>query len=211
MKKEGKYNEALDYFKKAIKISKHYHGRDHSSIGIYLTNIGDVYRKVRRKNSLRFWKTFRFFRFISKHSDFKKAEATYREALTRLEQSFGPTHIEVAEVLNSMGLIKKKRADYDGAEQLYLRAIEIVKKTFGENQEHYKLGIFYNNLADLDRKRNRFDRALELYERALTSIEKTLGPQHSEAADVLHNIGQVQHQLGSFSRSTRLFRILKRL
>ncbi len=95
-----------------------------------------------------------------------------------------------------MGLVLKKRADYDGAEKLYRRAIEIAYDTFGRDQEHYKLGIFYNNLADLDRKRNRFDNALQLYQRALINIEKTLGPQHSEAAEILHNIGQVQHQLG---------------
>jgi tetratricopeptide (TPR) repeat protein len=123
---------------------------------------------------------------------------TYQEALASLEQAFGPNHIEVAEVLNSMGLILKKRADYDGAEQHYKRAIRIVHDTFGHDQEHYKLGIYYNNLADLDRKRNRFEQALQLYQRALTSIEKTLGPQHSEAAEILHNIGQVQHQLGTF-------------
>jgi tetratricopeptide (TPR) repeat protein len=115
-----------------------------------------------------------------------------------LEKAYGPNHIEVAEVLNSMGLILKKRADYDGAEQYYKRAIQIVHQTFGQDQEHYKLGIYYNNLADLDRKRNRFDDALQLYQRALTAIEKTLGLQHSEAAEILHNIGQVQHQLGLF-------------
>ena len=108
----------------------------------------------------------------------------------------GPDHIEIAEVLNSMGLVLKKRADYDGAERYYNRAIQIVHATFGHDQEHYKLGIYYNNLADLYRKRNQFDVALQLYRRALTSIEKTLGSQHSEAADILHNIGQVQHQLG---------------
>ena len=46
LKKEGKYNEALDYLKQAIKIAKHYYGRQHPSIGLYLTNIGDIYRKV---------------------------------------------------------------------------------------------------------------------------------------------------------------------
>ena len=119
--------------------------------------------------------------------------------MTCLEQSFGPEHIEVAEVLNSMGLILKKRADYDGAQKLYERAIEIAVKTFGNDQEHYKIGIYYNNLADLDRKRYRFSEALELYRRALTSIEKTLGPEHSEAAEILHNIGLVEYQLGPFS------------
>jgi tetratricopeptide (TPR) repeat protein len=95
-----------------------------------------------------------------------------------------------------MGLVLKKRADYDGAEKYYQRAIQIARDTFGYDKEHYKLGIYYNNLADLYRKRNQFDTALELYEKALNSIEKTLGLQHSEAAEILHNIGQVQHQLG---------------
>jgi len=95
-----------------------------------------------------------------------------------------------------MGLVLKKRADYDGAEVCYKRAIQIAHDTFGHDQEHYKLGIYYNNLADLDRKRNKFDSALQIYQRALTAIEKTLGLQHSEAAEILHNIGLVQHQLG---------------
>jgi tetratricopeptide (TPR) repeat protein len=131
------------------------------------------------------------------------AEVLYKRALTILEKSFGPNHIEVAEVLNSMGLVLKKRADYDGAEACYKRAILIVHNTFGDDQEHYKLGIYYNNLADLDRKRTKFDNALRLYQRALTAIEKTLGLQHSEAAEILHNIGQVQHQLGLLLREKK--------
>jgi len=48
LKKEGKYNEALDYLKQALKISKHYYGETHPSIGLYLTNVGDIQRKVVR-------------------------------------------------------------------------------------------------------------------------------------------------------------------
>jgi len=47
LKKQGKYLEALDYFKQALKICKHYYGHKHESIGMYLGNIGDIYRKVR--------------------------------------------------------------------------------------------------------------------------------------------------------------------
>lgn len=128
------------------------------------------------------------------------AEIQYMRALTILEKTLGPNHIEVADLLNSMGLVLKKRADYDGAEQYYKRAIQIARDTFGYNQEHYKLGIYYNNLADLDRKRTNFVNALQLYNQALIHINKTLGPQHSEAAEILHNIGQVQHQLGLLLR-----------
>ncbi|CAF2776757.1 unnamed protein product [Rotaria sp. Silwood2] len=183
LKKEGKYIEALDYFKQALKISKHYYGHKHESIGMYLGNIGDIYRKVCIRG------------------DYKTAEVTYKKALAALQESLGPKHIEVAEVLNSMGLVLKKKADYDGAAELYERAIKIVRDTFGPNQEHYKLGIYYNNLADLDRERNNYDDALRFYRRAFTIIEKTLGSEHSEAAEILHNIGQVQHQLGNYEQA----------
>ncbi|CAF1408595.1 unnamed protein product, partial [Adineta ricciae] len=196
-KKEGKYTEALNNLKQALKISKHFYGQRHPTIGIYLTNVGDIYRKV--KPLTKYEAQIPFCSF--EQGQFKIAEATYKEALTALQESYGPDHIEVAEVLNSMGLILKKRADYDGAEKLYKRAIKIVHDTFGHDEPHYKLGIYYNNLADLDRKRNRFDSALKLYQQALVSIEKTLGPQHSEAGEILHNIGQVQHQLGNYNQA----------
>lgn len=121
-----------------------------------------------------------------------------------MEATLGPKHIEVAEILNSIGLVLKKRGDYDEAQTLYERAIKIIRDTFGPNQEHYKLGICYNNLADLDRERSNYDDALRIYRRALTIIEKTLGSEHSEAAEILHNIGQVQLQLGQLEKKKNL-------
>ncbi|CAF3640658.1 unnamed protein product [Rotaria sp. Silwood1] len=146
---------------------------------IRLTNLSDILKLV-----------------CNERGDYKTAEVTYKEALAALQESLGPKHIEVAEVLNSMGLVLEKRADYDGAEELYERAMRIAGDTFGPNQEHYELGIYYNNLADIHRKRNNYNYALHIYQRALKMIEKTLGSEHSEAAEILHNIGLVQHQLG---------------
>ena len=47
-KKEGNYTEALNYLKQALKLYKHYYGEQHPTIGIYLTNVGDIYRKVQK-------------------------------------------------------------------------------------------------------------------------------------------------------------------
>lgn len=91
-------------------------------------------------------------------------------------------------MLNSMGLVLKKRGDYDAAEGHYTRAISIIENTFGE--KHYKMGVFLNNLADIDRKRGRYEQALVKYKKALAAIEATLGPTHSEAAEILHNMGK---------------------
>ena len=62
-------------------------GEKHPNIGIYLTNVGDIHRKK---------------------GDYKEAETTYFQAISTLSDSLGPEHIEVAEVLNSMGLVLKK-------------------------------------------------------------------------------------------------------
>jgi len=44
----------------------------------------------------------------------------------------------------------------------------------------------------VDRKIGKYDDALKTYERALKAIEETLGHTHSEAAEILHNMGLVQ-------------------
>jgi len=114
-----------------------------------------------------------------------------------------------------MGLVLKKRGNYEAAEELYTRAIKAVIKTFGEN--HYKFGIYTNNLADTYlcrsfhtyltnlqafvryRKRHQLDKALPLYKKALSTIEATLGANHSEAAEVLHNMGLVFVEQSNFA------------
>jgi len=64
-----------------------------------MNNIGDIYRK---------------------QGDFKKAEGIYFKAKDILEKSLGSNHVEVAEVLNSMGLIKKKKEPITMAQKIYM-------------------------------------------------------------------------------------------
>jgi tetratricopeptide (TPR) repeat protein len=162
-------------------------GFEHPKVGLYLTNIADVYRK---------------------QGLFDQADAEYRRALAILEAVYGPNHIEVAEILNAfvcvllswqvlpepplmlssllmgrMGMVYKKRAMYDEAEPLYERALRIVEKTLGHS--HPKVGVFLNNIADLHRKRKNYQAAYPLYRKALTIIQNALGKHHSECADVL--------------------------
>jgi tetratricopeptide (TPR) repeat protein len=43
-KKEGKYEEALQHYRTALRIATHFFGKQHPSVGMYLTNLGDIYR-----------------------------------------------------------------------------------------------------------------------------------------------------------------------
>lgn len=98
------------------------------------------------------------------------------------------------------GLVLKKKADYDGAEALYRRALAIVLRTF--DRSHYKYGMISNNLADCYRKRGQYPQAnsssvsvccfvvtlsiqaLSIYEEALAALSSSLGAQHAETAEV---------------------------
>eukprot|EP01133_Synstelium_polycarpum_P015528 gene15528-18446_t len=102
------------------------------------------------------------------------------------------THLEVAEILNSVGLVYKKQSKYLQAEKEYKRAILIVNKSLG--QDHPKLGIY-------TKKTGKFDLAKSLYTKALGIIEKSLGTEHSEYAEVLYGIGLLNLSLEDFNNS----------
>jgi tetratricopeptide (TPR) repeat protein len=118
-------------------------------------------------------------------------------ALKVLEVTVGVSHIECADVLNSLGLVKKKFALYDEAADLYDRALAICRATF-KDKPHYKTGIYRNNRADIERKRGNYDAALVMYDESLLLLRATVGPMHSECADPLHAKGLVLHQLGKY-------------
>ena len=41
------------YYRTALKLARHFKGKDHPSVGVFLTNLGDIYRKcVNRCTSL---------------------------------------------------------------------------------------------------------------------------------------------------------------
>lgn len=67
-KKEGRYAEALQNYKVAMRIGKHLFGNRHPSIGMYLTNLGDIHRK---------------------QGDFSMAENVYAQAIEVLEATLG--------------------------------------------------------------------------------------------------------------------------
>jgi tetratricopeptide (TPR) repeat protein len=166
----------------AMSIVSELFGAAHPKIGIYSVNLGDIERKL---------------------GDFEKAEVAYGRAIPLLEAALGPDNVELADALNSQGLVLKKKADYDGAEVLYRRALTIILKTF--NALHYKAGQVQNNLADCYRKRGQYPEALRIYEEAQAALMASMGPTHSETAEVWHNIALVLHQLGRYTEALELF------
>lgn len=83
---------------------------------------------------------------MRKQDLFDEAQHLYKTSMAILEAKLGPNHPEIAEILNSLGLSKKKAGHYEAAAEDYERAMEIVEKCFGK--DHPKVGMYLNNLAD---------------------------------------------------------------
>jgi len=71
----------------------------------------------------------------------------YTRALAMLEKVLGKKHIEVAIVLNDMGLIYNHQSRYSDSEPLLLRSLEIRKELLGPR--HPYVAVVQNNLGNL--------------------------------------------------------------
>src|SRR5437762_11344774 len=73
-----------------------------------------------------------------------EAEAFYLRALAIAEQAFGPDHLEVATVLNNLGVVYKYLACFAEASRFYQRSLAITKRVLG--QDHPEVATLYHNL-----------------------------------------------------------------
>src|SRR5438132_8801469 len=91
------------------------------------------------------------YRFEGKYDS---SDLPLREALRLAEDSFGAEDVEVAFVLNQMGMLDKYAGRFDEGERTYHRALAILQKTYGPDDP--RLADIYHNLGGLEHARGRF-------------------------------------------------------
>ena len=95
--------------------------------------------------------------------------------------------------LQNEALALERMGDYAGAEQRYLRAIEIRNQAFGPGNNY--VAINQNSLGELYLKQGRLDEAEELLLEALDTREKRLGNSF-DAAVTRENLAQLYEARG---------------
>lgn len=119
-----------------------------------------------------------------KIDDFNGAEVDYRNALPILTSDS-----EKAQGYRGLGLICKKRNDYDTAMTHYTKALQLLHNG---NEFDYNLGILYGDIGDISRKREKHEDALALYRKALLHLEKTVNPSYClDLVDIHCSISQI--------------------
>ena len=163
---QGKYPEAEEMHKQALKIRQEKLPENHPDIAQSLNNLAGVYIY---------------------QGKYPEAEELFKQALEIARKTIGQEHPIYAKNLNNLAGVYESQGKYPEAEELYEQALEIGKKTIGENHPDY--AIHLNNLALVYNSQGKYPEAEELYKQALEIDKKTIGEGHPNYAIRLNNLG----------------------
>ncbi|MCP4544851.1 MAG: tetratricopeptide repeat protein, partial [bacterium] len=106
-------------------------------------------------------------------------------------------------LLNDVGYYLDDRADYDRAERLYLRALEIREEILGS--KHPNVAVSLNNLGLLYDNQGKYEAAEPLYQRSLEIREEVRGSNHPSVATSLNNLAALYQTQGKSEKAEPLY------
>eukprot|EP01090_Pellita_catalonica_P000325 TRINITY_DN10220_c0_g1_i1.p1 TRINITY_DN10220_c0_g1~~TRINITY_DN10220_c0_g1_i1.p1 ORF type:complete len:702 (+),score=187.25 TRINITY_DN10220_c0_g1_i1:153-2258(+) len=188
---DAKYKQALAECAKAVAIALRFPTIPsfRESLADYYVTDGDIYAKF---------------------GDYEVAERSYTEALScakgiPAKDRSGTLLIKIAATLNAIGIIHKKRSNYDAAIKAYNDGLGILTKhAKGVDSEECdkKEEEISVNLADVYRKKGEYEKARELYERSLAKIKSAYGSaNHPDIADISNSLGMLEKKVGNYKEA----------
>ena len=104
--------------------------------------------------------------------------------------------------LNNMAALFHSQGKYQMAEELYLKALDIKRRIYPEDNEEVALAL--QNLAILYSAKRDYPQAEAFFIRVLEIREKVLGPEHPDLAKTLEKYAIILNKLGRTEESERL-------
>ncbi len=179
---QGRYDEAIENYEKAIRIDEKTVGKEHPDYATHLNNLGNVYRLQGR---------------------YDEAIEKIEEALRIDEKTIGMEHPKYAIGLNNLGNVYRSQGRNDEAIEKFEKAMRIDEKTVGKEHPDYATRL--NNLATVYRSQGRYDEAIEKYIESLRITEKTIGMEHPDYAIQLNNLAWVYYSQGKYQTALDLY------
>ena len=176
------YGKALDYYNRALVISREQHGGEHPDVVKSYNNIGSVY---------------------DTRGESDRALEYYGKALKISQKINGEWHRDVATILNNMGLTYSSLGDYPRALEYYEKSLMIQRKLLSDN--HPDVALSCNNIGSVYSFQEEYAKALEYYEEALKTYRRIYGEDHSDIALCYNNIGYVYSSWGDYSRALKYY------
>ena len=164
---KGDYQNCEYAFLQTKKLNEKYRGKQSSSYGISVGNLGALYWKLNR---------------------YEEAENLYLEALAIAKQKHGDTSSVVASTLGNLGLLYGKQKKYRVAEEYYLKTVHLYKILKMDNEPNCMQMV--NNLIVLyNTQEIKTIEALALAKANLARRKKHFGTDHPQYAESLGGLG----------------------
>ena len=108
-----------------------------------------------------------------------------------------------ATILNNLGGVYKRTGQFEKAESLYKKSLNIQEKLLIKDDP--MIAGILNNLAGIYNLQGQYEKAKPLYEDALTMDTKIFGEDHPETATDMNNLGAVYEFQGNYDKAGSLY------
>ena len=176
------FDEALEYYKKLLKISKKQFGGKDSKTSTALNLIGNFY----------------------KHRNNNEAIKCLQKSLDIVLTLNGENHKNTASIFGDLGDVWNIKGDYDKAIDFFEKSLVIRLKLFGE--QHNSTADSYGGLGLAYSNKNEHEKSIEYYEKSLVISLKVFGEQHSAVSTLYNNIGFVHKRKGEYNTCIKYFK-----
>jgi len=151
------------------------------------------------------------------NGNFKKAKRYFEQSLAINEKTYGPEHLNVAELLEELGELRVKAADYSGARKALERALSIRKKVKGLAEKGltpalFRLGTLYAAQDEVSKAKQKFEKVLAICRGTFCGFATLHGSEFG-LAKILWSSGEKAHAeklaraaLCAFSKKPKRFK-----
>lgn len=133
---------------------------------------------------------------------FDKAEKQLRLALETRREHFGDEHVEVAQSLNLLALLRRDQGDYEEANRLFKQVLSMRRRLLGE--DHLDVAQVLQNMAVSAFQQNRLKEAEPLFREALAIRLKHRGDRHPDVAMCQYQLAKLSEQQGNHEAADQL-------
>ncbi len=122
-----------------------------------------------------------------------------------IEKDKWPQYAKLTEKLNHLAMMLTKQQDYEKAEELLNKALEIEHASLGADSSEVARTMSY--LAAIkDTKKGQYNEAMALYEKAVDIRTKKLGANHPEVASSMSDLAALYAEQGKYQKAEELYK-----
>jgi len=174
----GKYDQAIVLYEKALAGNLRIHGEDHQSVAKDRNHLGLAWQDL---------------------GQYAKAIEYLELALASNLKTYGEDHPSVMIDRNDLGVAWQAQKQYEKAIHYYEQALASGLKIYGEDHPH--VAIYRNNLGEAWGSLGNHKKAIGYYEQALASDLRTFGNDHLDVAIDRNNLGLAWQSLGQYEKA----------